>query len=139
MQGLMRSLVLSPAFALVLALAAAFAAAPVPAHAADGAKVFKKCKACHTLTAKNRVGPGLQGVMGKPCGSVKGFKYGKGYRAACETGAFVIDEAFLMEYLADPSKTLTAQNGGEKARSKMTFKLKKEDQRRAVIEFLKDK
>lgn len=122
---------------LALGLAFALACAPAPAAAADGAKVFKKCKACHTLDGKHRQGPTLQGAFGRACGGAEGFKYGKGYKAACKTGQFVLDEAFLMEYLADPSKALTAQNGGKKARSKMAFKLRKEDQRKAVIEFLK--
>ena len=41
-----------------------------------GKKVFRKCKACHTVDAgKNNVGPSLHGVMGRAAGSVAGFKY----------------------------------------------------------------
>ncbi|MBK0326412.1 cytochrome c family protein [Rhodobacteraceae bacterium F11138] len=41
-----------------------------------GAKVFKKCKACHKLEeGKNGVGPYLYGVVGRPVASLDGFKY----------------------------------------------------------------
>ncbi|MHC8508840.1 MAG: c-type cytochrome [Rhodospirillales bacterium] len=133
----MKALISALTAAPVLALALTLAFSPAPAAAADGEKVFKKCKACHTLNGKNRQGPTLQGAFGRACGQAEGFKYGKGYKAACEADGFVLDEAFLMEYLANPSKALTARNGGKKARSKMAFKLRKEDQRKAVIEFLK--
>ena len=43
----------------------------------SGEKVFKsKCGACHTVEAgKNRVGPSLNGVAGRPAASIAGFKY----------------------------------------------------------------
>ena len=41
-----------------------------------GAKVFNKCKACHVVDEeKNRVGPYLHGVFGRPAGTAEGFKY----------------------------------------------------------------
>jgi len=47
------------------------------ADAGKGEKVFKKCKACHTVDegGKNKVGPGLWDVVGRAKGSVDGFKY----------------------------------------------------------------
>lgn len=55
------------------------------AHAQDfdleaGAKVFKKCQACHAVgpDAKNKVGPVLNGVVGRPWGAIDGFKYSEG-------------------------------------------------------------
>ncbi|MDD9878445.1 MAG: c-type cytochrome [Magnetovibrio sp.] len=124
-------------FAIGFAVALAAGMTAGSADAADGEKVWNKCKACHTLTAQNRVGPGLAGSVGRKCGSAKGYKYGKGYQKACDKG-FTLDEAFLMDYLKDPSKKLSAV-AGKKVRSKMAFKLKKEDQRKAVIAFLKSK
>ena len=41
-----------------------------PVEAADGAKVWKKCKACHNYNkAKNKAGPHLQGIIGRKCGA----------------------------------------------------------------------
>ncbi|WP_417804705.1 c-type cytochrome [Thalassospira lucentensis] len=106
--------------------------------AAKGEKLFKRCAACHSLDAGvNKVGPSLAGVIGRQCGSAEGFKYGKGYKAACEKG-FVADEAFLTDYLKDPSAKLS-EIAGSKQRSKMAFKLKKDQDIADVIEFLETK
>jgi cytochrome c len=89
---------------LVLAISMV-AALPVAAQAADaeaGKAVFGKCKACHQIgeTAKNAVGPALNGIVGKPAGSVEGFKYSD----AMKNSGLTWDEATLKEYLADPKK-----------------------------------
>ena len=51
--------------------------------AAEGAKVFKKCLACHSITegGANKIGPALWGVLGRPAGSVPGYKYSKAMAA----------------------------------------------------------
>jgi len=56
--------------------------------AAQGGKVFKKCKSCHMVGegAKNRVGPNLTGVIGRPAGSMDGYKYSKSMLAAGTAG-----------------------------------------------------
>src|SRR5437763_313927 len=45
--------------------------------AAAGEKVFAVCKACHQIgeTAKNAVGPVLNGIIGRPAGSYPGYSY----------------------------------------------------------------
>ena len=61
-------------------------ALPAVASAQDadaGKKIFKKCFACHAIGpgAKNKVGPHLNGVIGRPAGSAEGFKYSKAMKA----------------------------------------------------------
>jgi cytochrome c len=102
--------------------------------AKKGEKVFKKCKACHTVKKeKNKVGPHLVGIFGRAAGSIEGYKYSKGdgkgmIAKAAEIGAW--DEEKLEMFLTNPKKYL----GGK---SKMTFRLKKEKQRANVIAYLK--
>ncbi|MBS8273746.1 cytochrome C [Thalassospira tepidiphila] len=123
--------------ALVASSLAFLSAAPALAgDAAKGEKLFKRCAACHSLEAGvNKVGPSLAGSVGRECGTVEGYKYGSGYQAACEKG-FVADEAFLTDYLRDPSAKLS-EIAGSKQRSKMAFKLKKDEDIADIIEFLK--
>ncbi|MCA1243460.1 cytochrome c family protein [Stappia stellulata] len=98
--------------------------------AAAGEKVFRKCQACHAVgeDARNKVGPQLNGVVGRMAAGVEDYKYSKAAEEHAETtGEWDADELFA--YLEDPSKFL----GG---RSKMAFKLRKEDDRRDVIAYL---
>ncbi len=133
----------------VLAAAAAFVLVPGIAMAdgdvKKGEKVFKKCKACHTVEqgGKKKVGPNLFGIVGKKAGQFDGFKYGKLLLAAAEKG-LVWDEATLDKYLDKKGanttlKAFVKDNGGEpKGRSKMAFVgLKKEKDRKNVIAYLK--
>lgn len=54
------------------------AGAAQAADAAAGKDVFKQCMACHTAEqGKNKVGPSLFGVVGRPAASIDGFKYSK--------------------------------------------------------------
>ena len=106
--------------------------------AAKGEKVFKKCSSCHQIgdDAKNGVGPNLTGVIGRPAASVEGFKYGKSIIAAGEAG-LVWTEEEVFEYLLDSKKYLRKKLDDKKAKSKMSFKLKKEKDRNNVIAYLK--
>jgi len=53
-----------------------FAAILASADAVKGEGVFRKCAACHALTAgQNRAGPTLFGLVGRDIGSVEGFGY----------------------------------------------------------------
>jgi len=115
----------------VASCALTLAMLPGVASAKDGEKVFKKCKACHAVEAgKHKVGPSLAGVVDRKAGTADGYNRYKGLKGADWTW----DEAALMEYLEDPSKFTKGKTG---ERSSMTFKLKKEDERKAVIEYLK--
>lgn len=68
---------------------------------AAGETVFKKCSACHNVDSdKSKVGPSLQGVIGRQPGIVEGFKYSK---AMVDFGAGKVwDDAQLTAYLANP-------------------------------------
>ena len=64
-----------------------------------GAKVFNKCRACHVVdAAQNRVGPSLNGVFGRPAGTVEGFKYSN----AMKDSGVVWSEETIAAYIADP-------------------------------------
>lgn len=88
----------------VVPLAAAVFASPALAEgdAAQGAKVFRKCKACHVVDEeKNRVGPHLVNIIDRPIGQLEGFKFSK---AMVEFGADgkVWDIETLTLYLKRP-------------------------------------
>jgi cytochrome c len=97
---------------------------------ADGAELFGKCKACHSLTATDgtevvkggKTGPNLGGLIGRAVGSVADYKYGDSILAVGATGK-VWDEASVAEYVTDPAAWLKANGGGDDAKSKMSFKL----------------
>ena len=67
-----------------------------------GAKVFRKCAACHTADkAENRVGPYLMGVVGRPVASVESYNYSEAM-VAFSAGGKIWDEAALDMYLRNP-------------------------------------
>lgn len=83
-----------------------FAAFVGPAAAADpvaGEAIFKACKACHMVgvAARNRVGPVLNGVVGRPAAVVAGFMYSPAMLEKAAAG-LVWDEASLSSFLRDP-------------------------------------
>jgi cytochrome c len=112
----------------------------VSADAAKGKKVFRKCVACHTLdtSGKNRIGPNLYGVVGKPIGNVKGYRYSKSYPAAGAKGV-TWTVGSLEEYLINPRKFIKKVTGNSAARSKMVFRLSKKSERQNVVEYLKSR
>lgn len=127
-----------------IALAAAPAAALAEGDAANGEKIFNRCKTCHMVgdNAKHRVGPQLNGIVGRTAGTAEGYKYSNLNLAAGEAG-LVWTEENLMAYLPNASNFLKdwlTANGAEdkaKGRSKMVFALKKEEDRADVIAYLK--
>ena len=116
------------------ALAALVACIAMPAladgDAEKGEKVFKKCKACHAVGegAKNKVGPELNGIVGKEAASVEGFKYSKAFMEKKDEG-LVWTEDNLETYLEKPKDFIPG--------TKMSFAgLRKEDDVDNVIAYL---
>ena len=123
--------ILASLFAVALA-GPAFADGHASGDAEAGAKGFNKCKSCHSIISDageaivkgGKTGPNLFGVVGRTAGTAEGYKYGKDTIAAGEAGVVWTEDAFV-EYLVDPRKYLQAALDDSKARSKMTFRLKK--------------
>ena len=113
-----------------LAAALVLATPSLAGDAEAGAKVFSKCKACHSIVAPDgteiqkggRTGPNLYGVIGRAVASEAGFAYGDSIAALGATGA-VWDAASLAAYVANPVDYLKAALGDDAAKSKMSFKL----------------
>jgi cytochrome c len=72
--------------------------------AAAGEKVFTKCKACHQIgeTAKNFVGPVLNGIVGRKAGVYPGYNYSE----ANKSSGLTWDEATLKRYVKDPKSVV---------------------------------
>ncbi len=69
-------------------------------HTAKGKKVFNKCRSCHAVGAgaKNKIGPQLNGIVGRPWGAVEDYsKYSKGRGGTL----FAITEAEPMTWGVD--------------------------------------
>ena len=62
--------------------------------------MFAQCRACHQIgpTAKNAVGPVLNGLFGRKSGSVEGYNYSP----ANKNSGITWDEATFREYIKDP-------------------------------------
>ena len=95
-----------------------------------GAKVFRYCKACHTLDegGRHKVGPNLWGVYGRAAGTKEDFKYSKAIRAS----GVIWTEETLDAYITKPSALI---KGGL-----MNFVgVKKQEDRDALQLYLKAK
>lgn len=89
------SLAAAAAFALLGLSGQAFAQ-----DAEAGEKSFAKCRACHQIgeTAKNGVGPQLNGLIGRHSGAVEGYNYSD----ANKNSGLTWDEATFKEYIKNP-------------------------------------
>jgi cytochrome c len=86
-----------------LSIATMICANAAPANAQDvaaGEKSFNKCRVCHQVgeTAKNGVGPELNGLFGRHSGSVAGYNYSD----ANKNSGITWDAAVFAEYIKDP-------------------------------------
>lgn len=95
-----------------------------------GAKVFKKCTSCHNAEdgGANGTGPNLWNIVGQSAAQKDGFNYS----APMKNGDIVWDYETLDGFLKKPTKYLSG--------TAMNFVgLKKEEDRAAVIEYLRIK
>lgn len=97
----------------------------------DGEEVFKKCRACHEVgpDAKNKLGPILNGILGRKAGTIEGFNYSPANKKSGEEG-WVWDEAKLNKYLENPREAMPG--------NRMAFAgLADEQDRKDIIAYLK--
>jgi cytochrome c len=125
---------LGRALAIVLAIAAGAGMGVSRAQdgsVEEGAEVFKKCRACHDVGpgAKNKVGPLLNGIVGRPAGTIEGFNYSTANKDAGSKG-LVWTEEVMFKYLEAPLSFMPG--------TKMAFAgLKDAQDRKDVIAYLK--
>ena len=97
--------------------------------AAEGAKVFKKCAACHSIAegGANKIGPALWGVLGRKSGALPDYKYSKAMAAHGKPWTFDEKNGFLIK----PKDWIKG--------TKMSFAgLKNEKERAAVILYMNE-
>jgi cytochrome c len=80
------------------------ASAALAQDVAAGATSFRKCSACHSIGvgAQNKIGPLLNGIDGRRCGSVGGYSYSEANRNC----PFTWNEAVFLDYIKDPKLTI---------------------------------
>jgi cytochrome c len=131
-----------------LTLAAAMVMMSAPAFAQDaaaGQEYFERqCVACHvivndageTLAGRNaHTGPNLYGVVGRAPGTYPDFEYGDAMVAYGATGAVWGEENFIA-YVQDPNDFLRTELDDRRARGKMAFQVRDEQEARDIYAYL---
>ena len=121
---------MSPIVRLAAACAALLMAASSSRaqESAAGERVFGQCRACHQVgeTARNGIGPHLNGFLGRKAGSVEGYMYSP----ANKTSELVWSEETFRDYIRDPKAKMPG--------TKMIYAGLKDDQRIAdLLAYLK--
>ncbi|MBF9042852.1 c-type cytochrome [Rhodobacterales bacterium HKCCE4037] len=141
----------------IIALAAAFGvmataafadshemAAPTGDAEAGQAIFDRNCVACHvvvndegeTLAGRNaRTGPNLYNVTGRGIGAAEDFNYSDAIVALNEQGEQWTEENFV-GYVQDPTGWLREITGDNRARGRMAFQLRSEEDAANVYAFL---
>jgi len=91
----------------------------------DGKELFeRRCTGCHALD-KDKEGPRLRGVFGRPSGNVSTFKYSD----AMKKSHIVWNAETLEKWLTDPDKLVPDTD--------MDFRVVQPAERAAIIAYLK--
>lgn len=103
LSGTMQGTIAALAFLAICTAAPASAAG----DAERGRQVFSKCVQCHIADSeRNRLGPHLKGIVGRPMGSVESYRsYSAALKDAHASGR-VWDEETLAAFIASPRKTI---------------------------------
>ena len=129
---------LSILMVLILCSTPVFPDVPTPTgDVFAGATAFKKqCTSCHIvvnevgekLAGRNsKSGPNLYNIAGASAGTVEGYRYGKSLTAAgAENGLVWTNETFTA-YVQDPKGFLREFLDDKRARAKMSFRVRKEE------------
>lgn len=130
-------------------VAAALAVVSAPAFAegdaAAGEEQFnRQCVACHVVADASgevlagrsaRTGPNLYGIAGGAIGSVDGFRYSDGVLKLNEAGNTWSEEDFV-GWAQNPTAWLRETLQDRRARSKMAYQVRDEQQARDIYAFL---
>ncbi|WP_281859611.1 c-type cytochrome [Litoreibacter halocynthiae] len=118
------------------ALAASFVAGASLAEeigdADAGEALFSQCKGCHQIgaSAKDRIGPHLNGIFGRRAGAHKGFAYSKSMQRAGVDGLTWTAET-LDAYIENPRALVS--------KTRMSFRgIKNPDDRANLMAYLRD-
>ena len=134
-----------PFFAATLTLLATPMWAENLGDASAGETLFaRKCVACHTIMAPNgtkiagrgaQAGPNLYGVAGRVMGAQEGFRYSRSMQAAHDAG-LIWDETSLSAFIQDPTAYLRSALDDPRARSKMSLRIRKEQEALDIYAYL---
>ena len=105
---------MTPAIVIVFLILATTVMPVRPAMAQDAGKgdggqlLFNNaCRTCHTLReGDNRLGPNLNGIIGRKAGSLSGY----GYSEAMKKADLVWDKATLDRFIANPDQVVPGHN-----------------------------
>jgi len=115
-------------FWIAAAVLAASSQATFAQDVEAGATSFKKCAPCHEVgpTAKNKVGPVLNGLDGRHSGSIPGFNYSD----ANKSSGISWNETEFLDYIKDPRAKIP--------NTKMVFAgIKNENEAKSLWAYLK--
>ena len=127
------------------AFAESHAAAPT-GDAAAGEDAFRQCQTCHvvesptgeTLAGRgpaNRQAPNLYGMVGRQAGIIEEFRYSDSLVEAGEAGLMWNEEEFA-KYVMDPTGYLKEFLDNNRARGKMSFRLRSAEDAANIYAYL---